>query len=254
MYSKQELINSIIFDIETCPKCKYAQLTTAEKELWNKKYYKRSVDRETEEILKRKAAESGEYFTGFKLKDKESCFYPEEIFIKYAPLYAEFSQILCISVGVFTENLDRTIATISNDTQDAAGETQLLKELSYWLSDKTTMVPGGYNIKGFDIPYIIKRCLIQRLAIPKHFQVRGKKPWEVNFLDLMEDWKSLGWEAVSLDQVCMALGITSPKDKFQNYEMNTLLDEGKITIKDVIEYCEKDVQAVMKALVELIKK
>ena len=124
MYSKQELINTIVFDIETCPKCKYSELTDIERELWNKKYAKRSVDRELEERAKLEYAHHNSYNQHLKETLTDFNFTAEEIFIKYAPLYAEFSQILCISVGVFTENLDRTIATISNDAQNAEGEIQ----------------------------------------------------------------------------------------------------------------------------------
>ena len=103
-----------------------------------------------------------------------------------------------------------------------------------------------FNIKGFDIPFIVKRALKLRIKIPSALKVDGKKPREItNIIDLQEVYRVWVFGASgNLDLVCKHLWITSPKDdgidgsKVQEYH-----DAGKDD--EIIEYCKRDVQATI---------
>ena len=103
-----------------------------------------------------------------------------------------------------------------------------------------------FNIKGFDIPFIIKRALKHKISIPSALKVAGKKPWEItNIIDLQEMYRLWVFGAPgNLDTVCRHLWITSPKNgwidgsKVQSYHEAGKDDE-------IIEYCKRDVEAVI---------
>jgi len=104
----------------------------------------------------------------------------------------------------------------------------------------------GFNIKGFDIPFIIKRAIKYKIAIPNDLKVFGKKPREMeNIIDLQDvykNWIFNGWW--TLDLCCEFLWITNPKQKWidwskvQGYYDNWKIDE-------ILEYCARDVQATI---------
>ena len=77
------------------------------------------------------------------------------------------------------------------------------------------------------------------------------KPWEIKAVDTMEIWKQGGNGLCSLDLICSSLGINSPKngevtganvhDAYWNKQM----------LKEISEYCEKDVEVLIHAIKKL---
>ena len=47
----------------------------------------------------------------------------------------------------------------------------------------------AHNGKEFDFPFIARRMIVHRIALPKKLNLFGKKPWEVPHLDTLEMWK-----------------------------------------------------------------
>jgi len=247
MYTKEELMSHIFFDIETKPQ-DYAVLNPELKRVWLEKYYVKSLEKEMQFLRKQSFLESNEFeeLNNKAIKSFDSLS-EEKIFNKYAPLYPEFGEVLCICIGVFNEEMKPEIENVLGET-----EIDLLKNFFTLISTNKTLKLAGYNIKNFDIPFLIRRSYILNQPLPSILRLRGKKPWEMAFLDLAEDYKGSMFEMVSLDLVTSALGVPSPKDEFQNYEVSTLFMEGKVTRKDVIRYCCKDVKANMLACVKLL--
>ena len=108
----------------------------------------------------------------------------------------------------------------------------------------------GQSIKMFDIPFLGKRFVINGMKPPKIFPTHDTKPWELRVVDTKDIW-SFGnkWWLGSLDLICTALDIDSPKNgdvKGDNVSSN-YWDGNHDEIKD---YCERDV----KALVDIIQK
>lgn len=103
-----------------------------------------------------------------------------------------------------------------------------------------------YNIKLFDIPFIIKRAMKLWIEIPNQLKAFNKKPREFdNIIDLYEIWKHVWNSACSLDVLCNFLWITSPKDFGIDWsQVQEYYDQGKE--KEIIDYCKRDVEAVIK--------
>lgn len=103
-----------------------------------------------------------------------------------------------------------------------------------------------HNILWFDIPFVIKRMLKYGIDIPKELKFYGKKPWEINHIDTLNVWKcwSYNWWA-SLDLICNFLWITNPKDFWIDWsQVAQFYKDWKQ--KEILEYCIRDVEAVMK--------
>lgn len=200
-----------------------------------------------------------------------------------APLYPEFGKIICISVGVFSskKGSEGEFVVKSFYGED---EKEMLKGFNKMLNTLAgtqkrdangTMDTGrgidiltGFSIKGFDIPYIVRRMFINGLKPHSLMDYSLKKPWETKVLDLKDVWQSTSWYASSLINVTTALGLPSPKDVIQGSEVSSTYwgafsaaaeesDKEKATailyeMFDKIKvYCEKDVVAVMQSIEKL---
>lgn len=155
-----------------------------------------------------------------------------------AGLFPEHGKIVCISCTVYGK--DNTVKTKSYYGHD---ERQLLLEFTAMAQ---TLAPGkhkfmGHNIKGFDIPFIIKRMIINGIKLPPMFMISGRKPWELDgyMIDTMELWKFGGRTSTDLGNLCNILGIPSPKDDMDGSMVHTEYWEND-NIDGIVEYCEKD--------------
>lgn len=104
-----------------------------------------------------------------------------------------------------------------------------------------------FNIKGFDLPFIIKRALKYWIDIPECIKFFWKKPWEMeNIIDLLEVYRQNVFGSIwNLDLICNFLWITSPKDdNIDWWQVQRYFDEWKT--KEILEYCKRDVEATMK--------
>ncbi len=84
----------------------------------------------------------------------------------------------------------------------------------------------GYNIKGFDIPFIVKRAIRLNVPIPPSLKMFGKKPWDMdNLIDLKDVWKHAGSRTVSLDILTKFLGIPTPKQGIDGSQVQSFHDQ-----------------------------
>jgi hypothetical protein len=69
----------------------------------------------------------------------------------------------------------------------------------------------GYNIKRFDLPFLVKRARALGIKAPEIFfsRYKGRVSFSEFFIDLMEEWTCGTWEfrGQSLDNVCAACGL-----------------------------------------------
>ena len=102
----------------------------------------------------------------------------------------------------------------------------------------------GHNIKKFDLPWMIKRMVINKVTVPVQLQLWGKKPWEITHLDTSEMWSLGNWDGyVSLDTLSCALGVPSPKDEMSGEYVGKAFWVEKDSEK-IKNYCEEDVKCV----------
>lgn len=114
----------------------------------------------------------------------------------------EYHEILTITTGVKT-----TEGIVVKNLEGSEYE-QIVK--FFEIAEKNQLC--GLNIKGFDIPFIVKRALHYGIHIPNSLKLFGKKPWDMeNMIDLYEIYKHTGYKSGSLDLVCKFISIPTPK-------------------------------------------
>lgn len=223
--------NKILFlDIETVSQYEtYEDMPPHWKELWDDKARKREI---------KDAA-----------KDTVASVYPR------ASIYAEFGRIICISCGYFQdEGEHRKLILKSFYNED---EATLLQEfadsISRWEKNKLGQIDlekglCAHNGKEFDFPYICRRMIINKVALPEALKISGKKPWEIKHLDTMELWKfGDNKNFTSLKLLAASLGIPSPKDDIDGSMVYGVYYHEK-DLGRIVTYCQKDVITLAQVL------
>lgn len=146
----------------------------------------------------------------------------------------EFHKILTITTGV------RTTEWIITKNLEW-NEPEMIQRF-FEIAEKNSLC--GFNIKGFDIPFIVKRALLYGIPLPNSLKLFGKKPWDMeNFIDLYEVYKHTGYKSGSLDLISNFLSVPTPKNGIDGSQVQTFHDEWKDD--EIREYCKRDVEATI---------
>jgi 3'-5' exonuclease len=171
-----------------------------------------------------------------------------QMFVNRAALVPEFARIACVSVAFVTEKGETKMQSFSNENekdllQDVQKLLRRVGELGFFLC--------GHNVKGFDIPMLAKRMIINGLLPPKILPGHDTKPWEIKALDTKELWQYGGYGTIaSLELMCVSMGVESSKNmEVTGNKVHDAYWTNK-DIKGIVEYCEKDVLV----LIDVIKK
>lgn len=102
----------------------------------------------------------------------------------------------------------------------------------------------GHNVSGFDLRFMAQRSIVNR--VQPHRVIASAcqaKPWETEkVFDTMVQWGGVGARAGgSLDRICKALSIPTPKSGITGAQVWDNVKAGHITA--VAEYCKRDVIA-----------
>ena len=211
---KNVALNDILFlDIETVPEtAEFGELDEEKKALWEQK-------------------------SKYQRKDEISA----EEFYQRAGIWAEFGKIICISAGYFNFKGSTRSFRVTSFYGD---EIKLLKEFKNLLEihfSKQKQLLCAHNGKEFDFPYIARRMIIHRIALPNKLDLFGKKPWEVPHLDTMELWKFGDYKHyTSLKLMAKVLGIPSPKADIDGSMVHEVYYKEQ-NLDRIISYCELDV-------------
>lgn len=225
MISKLNLQHILFLDIETVPQF----------EKWDE------TSSEVQELYEEKT----------KYQRKEV--YTAEEFYDKAGIWAEFGQIICISVGYFTNEKEENKFRVTSFA--SSNEKQLLLEFkqlldTYFNAPKYLLC--AHNGKEFDFPYIARRMVINRIPLPKKLNLFGKKPWEVPHLDTLELWKFGDYKHyTSLKLLTHILEIPSPKEDIDGSEVKNIYYQEK-DIERIKAYCERDTIAVAQVLLRFL--
>jgi len=164
----------------------------------------------------------------------------EESYENKVSLFPEFGKIVCLSYGIW-KNGEMKVSTIAEmDEKDTLTKIGVL----FQKAEAQGLIPCGWNIKNFDVPWIFRKMLMHKLRVPSNLNSYGKKPWEVNLVDLKEMWKSFSSLDVTFEEAVYSLKLPSPKDVMDgskvhyNYWTN-------VNLEGIKYYCEKDVMAMM---------
>ena len=103
----------------------------------------------------------------------------------------------------------------------------------------------GHNVSAFDLRFLSHRHIINGIK-PHPVIARSSqaKPWESEkVFDTMVQWSGVG-NRISLDKLCKALGVKSPKGELDGSKVWDYVKAGRLA--EVADYCARDVDAVRK--------
>jgi 3'-5' exonuclease len=174
-------------------------------------------------------------------------------FEERAGLYAEFGQVICISLGFFArgrEGLRFRVKSIAYPD-----ESLVLEEFSQVLHKHYPSLERnrlcGHNIKSFDLPYLCRRMLVQGMNLPAQLDLAGLKPWEIPHLDTMELWQFGDRRAsVSLRLLAAALGVPSPKEDISGSDVGRVFWQDE-DLDRIAAYCARDVVSTARIVLYL---
>ena len=235
MYNSSELKGMLFIDIEKCSQ--YKNLSDL------KKYANEGLY----DLWLKKAENIRKYEEGHNdLTDAE-------LYEKCASMHAEFGKINTISIGQIS--FDDVTGPVGSKIKSFYGEDEnkILEEFNGTMRAVFNKNPSvkliGHNIKKFDMPWIVKRSLVNGIIPPTMFHFQKQKPWENCLLDTYEIWKFGGYNSSSLDLICNLFNIPSPKDAMKNYEVSMHYWDGNI--ENIMKYCEGDVKATMNVMLKM---
>ena len=214
MTSKTNLSEILFLDIETVPeKSSFEELSPVKQELYGQK-------------------------TKYQRKEE----FTAQEFYERAGIWAEFGKIVCISVGFFNDDSSFRLKSFFGDN-----EVKILEDFKNLLNryyNQKHHVLCAHNGKEFDFPYIARRMIINKVALPEKLNLFGKKPWEVPHLDTLEMWKFGDYKHyTSLNLLTNILGISSPKEDIDGSMVGQVYYKDK-DLKRIAKYCENDTLAV----------
>lgn len=170
----------------------------------------------------------------------------DEIFKNHAALVSDFSKIIVASFSFITPNNEVHTTTFADDD-----EKKLLQDVKNLLDKvlKLDFYLCGHNIKGFDMPMLSKRFIVNGIKPPKILPSLGTKPWDLKAIDTKELWQFGSFNSpASLDLMCVALGVESPKtgEVSGNMVHETYWDLNGL--QPIAEYCERDVKVLLEVM------
>ena len=171
------------------------------------------------------------------------------MFKRRAALVPEFAKIVCVSMAFVMDNGEIKKQTFSGDD-----EKELLLQVRNLLDrcQKLDFYLCGHNLKNFDIPMMAKRMIINGIMPSKLLPSYDTKPWEVKAIDTKEIWQYGAYTAIgSLDLMCACLDIPTPKDGEINGGMVHEAYWNHNRLKEISEYCERDVEVLIDAIMKL---
>ena len=100
----------------------------------------------------------------------------------------------------------------------------------------------GHNVSAFDLRFLVQRYIVNSVRVPSVIKYAADaKPWESEkVFDSMVQWAGVG-NRISLDKLCMALSIPTPKGKLTGANVYDYFLDGRIS--EIEKYCIKDVEA-----------
>lgn len=237
MFEKLDLTNVLFLDIETVSgTAKHEEMSEVMQDLWKIK---------SRQILRKKAED---------MTEEE----PPELYPERAGIFAEFGKIVCISVGIVVRDPASQELKVRLKSFASDDEKKLLQDFSELVSqyyNKTSVhYLCGHNLREFDVPYMCRRMVINKLPLPGPLDISGKKPWETkHLLDTLEMWKFGDYKNyTSLKLLCAIFGFPSPKDDIDGSEVGRVYWEEN-DLDRIARYCEKDVLAVVQLLLSYMR-
>lgn len=99
----------------------------------------------------------------------------------------------------------------------------------------------GHNLINFDLRFLLQRYIVNGIRPHPIINVAANaKSWADNVYDTMTQFSGYG-KTISLDKLCKALGVPTPKSDIDGSMVGKYVADGRID--EVVAYCKKDVAA-----------
>lgn len=222
MISKETLKKCLYFDIET------AGITSTFEEL-------QDVNPRLAKLWEKRsgwlAKNSGEEMKNYS---------PSDFWKVKSSLHPEFSKVVCVSFGAYKDDKIVINSFIGEEYQILSDSNKVFNNAvaKGWKL-------GGHTIKNFDIPFVGKRMIINKIDPSPLIASLNRKPWESPYLDISEIFSFGGWGQThtSLDLMSSVFGLESPKEDMDGSMVHDYFHTGKI--EEIKKYCEMDVKVLM---------
>lgn len=199
----------------------------------------------------------------------------ETFFLEESGIHALYSRVVCIGLGFFhRENADWHWRAILLKDLD---EKKLLQDfVEKWNStagyfrgkcpnlafQEPLWAVCGHNIRNFDLPFLGRRLVWQKLPLPPFWQAaQDSQPWQLKnptVIDTMLLWSFTSWDSgryIPLEMLAYAVGIAFQKSLTHTdireafYRWQDTGDEN--AFEPVVQYCLQDVRTTAEIFVRL---
>lgn len=238
MWTKYNLDNFVFFDIETTTQTEnYEELPGNLPKLWE---------------------ERCDYLRNMPSRPENKELTNQQLYEDKAPLSAEFGKIICLSYGkfIYPKDFDETTLPKLQYRALIGDETDIIKSFLAGVQKMITKTTHtrivGHNIRRFDNPFMMKRAIINDIAIPPQINPYLVKPWDLAIVDSSEAWSFGAWQEsfTPLKLLAEVLGIPSPKDDIDGSQVYNVFYKEK-NINRIATYCNKDVLTQAKVTLRL---
>lgn len=139
---------------------------------------------------------------------------------------------------------DGEVRVIASATDERSLLTQFAEAINISHHHALDVCVIGHNVAAFDLRFLLHRYIVNRIVPPVILRIAANaKPWDTSrVFDTMTQWDPSRERRASLDKLCMALGIPSPKSDITGATVWDAVQAGRIN--DVADYCRQDVEAV----------
>ena len=160
--------------------------------------------------------------------------------VKKTGLDGTFGRICCIGFAVNDDAADvRYGDEAETITAFFAWLTEAARISDY--TERQSAIFIGHNILSFDLRFLWQRCVVNGIR-PPAFIPFNAKPWDGKVLDTMTAWNPERERRISLDKLCLALGVPSSKGDMDGSKVAEYWQAGRH--QEVAAYCMADVEAV----------
>lgn len=187
---------------------------------------------------------------------------------KNAALYPEYGRVLCCSfTTVKYDSMTEKYETVTKSFK-SLNEKELLDQINR-VFEKEGWIYSGMNLNAFDIPFLLKRMMINEVSPSKRLTDQVfSKPWERKIIDIADIWAFGGFgrgsRSVKLGAMCACLGVETPKEGIWGPLVPSFFWTGKCeeiygdeiynqtkALKIIDDYCQKDTEATANVLIKL---
>lgn len=185
--------------------------------------------------------------------DKVSKVLPEgvsvaEFYPRRAGVMAEFSKIICICIGYYSNEHSNSFEVVSFfDCNEQLLLNRFCSYLNEIVSKQKKKIIGGHNVKEFDIPFICRRLLINQIPIPQILNMHLQKPWEQKVVDTFQLWRFGDYKNyTSLHLLASILDVPTSKIDIDGSMIGPLYWEAdpiqqELNMLRIIDYCCRDI-------------